>query len=375
MSDAGGRSYESLPWHDLRIGTAVGKAEVSLLANTHRLIVDGAIRGATVRDRLRLLGQSVADFYTGLTADDGEQLAAEWVEGLGDLAGRGWLEAGSWSVLFGESTGGWWPPGSRRLTRGVVNAVVRSPYVEELHRSERTTFLDNQLGTMTLLWAAVSVLEPIMSPNPATWGASEPVSPGHFSMASSLFPGGLAVIRALGSAGQSEPGVAAVVWPTDVSEVTALTWLREHAGVHTTSSQRLLGGPVSVRSAWTSPSDGELDTLADAPVLVLPNVTRLSRSPVHLAALIEWFAATGRTILTPNVMLTREAAHVRQPFVPSPVPNATGGHEASWVDVSGLSDAHAETLRLAVGGRTKALVGRNEPCPCGSGRKYKRCHG
>ncbi|MGH9267848.1 MAG: SEC-C metal-binding domain-containing protein, partial [Acidimicrobiales bacterium] len=20
-------------------------------------------------------------------------------------------------------------------------------------------------------------------------------------------------------------------------------------------------------------------------------------------------------------------------------------------------------------------VGRNEPCPCGSGRKYKRCHG
>ena len=27
---------------------------------------------------------------------------------------------------------------------------------------------------------------------------------------------------------------------------------------------------------------------------------------------------------------------------------------------------------VAVGGRTK--VGRNEPCPCGSGKKYKRCH-
>ena len=24
---------------------------------------------------------------------------------------------------------------------------------------------------------------------------------------------------------------------------------------------------------------------------------------------------------------------------------------------------------------TKALVGRNDPCPCGSGKKYKRCHG
>ncbi|MDD3942989.1 MAG: SEC-C metal-binding domain-containing protein, partial [Sphaerochaetaceae bacterium] len=25
--------------------------------------------------------------------------------------------------------------------------------------------------------------------------------------------------------------------------------------------------------------------------------------------------------------------------------------------------------------RTAAKVGRNEPCPCGSGKKYKHCHG
>ena len=25
--------------------------------------------------------------------------------------------------------------------------------------------------------------------------------------------------------------------------------------------------------------------------------------------------------------------------------------------------------------RTEAKVGRNEPCPCGSGKKYKQCHG
>jgi len=25
--------------------------------------------------------------------------------------------------------------------------------------------------------------------------------------------------------------------------------------------------------------------------------------------------------------------------------------------------------------RVTATVGRNEPCPCGSGKKYKRCHG
>ncbi|NIP13643.1 MAG: hypothetical protein GWM88_02415 [Pseudomonadales bacterium] len=25
--------------------------------------------------------------------------------------------------------------------------------------------------------------------------------------------------------------------------------------------------------------------------------------------------------------------------------------------------------------RSERKVGRNEPCPCGSGRKYKQCHG
>jgi preprotein translocase subunit SecA len=25
--------------------------------------------------------------------------------------------------------------------------------------------------------------------------------------------------------------------------------------------------------------------------------------------------------------------------------------------------------------RAAAKVGRNDPCPCGSGKKYKKCHG
>jgi preprotein translocase subunit SecA len=25
--------------------------------------------------------------------------------------------------------------------------------------------------------------------------------------------------------------------------------------------------------------------------------------------------------------------------------------------------------------KTDKVVGRNEPCPCGSGKKYKNCHG
>jgi hypothetical protein len=52
---------------------------------------------------------------------------------------------------------------------------------------------------------------------------------------------------------------------------------------------------------------------------------------------------------------------------------------AAWAALreSGVDLEH-EPLALEVGGyahhRPKAPVGRNEPCPCGSGRKYKTCH-
>jgi hypothetical protein len=35
--------------------------------------------------------------------------------------------------------------------------------------------------------------------------------------------------------------------------------------------------------------------------------------------------------------------------------------------VEGLGDPHGIT--------PKPAIGRNDPCPCGSGEKYKRCHG
>lgn len=41
--------------------------------------------------------------------------------------------------------------------------------------------------------------------------------------------------------------------------------------------------------------------------------------------------------------------------------------DGAWVYVDG--DIVQEPVRRA------ATTGRNEPCPCGSGKKYKRCHG
>ena len=46
-----------------------------------------------------------------------------------------------------------------------------------------------------------------------------------------------------------------------------------------------------------------------------------------------------------------------------------------------VPQAKPEPARAAVGlpgakgGKAVARVGANQPCPCGSGQKYKRCHG
>jgi uncharacterized protein len=34
-----------------------------------------------------------------------------------------------------------------------------------------------------------------------------------------------------------------------------------------------------------------------------------------------------------------------------------------------------DRLRVPTVRRSDPKVGRNDPCPCGSGRKYKHCHG
>ncbi|PYQ54990.1 MAG: hypothetical protein DMF78_03700 [Acidobacteria bacterium] len=39
-------------------------------------------------------------------------------------------------------------------------------------------------------------------------------------------------------------------------------------------------------------------------------------------------------------------------------------------EAHGGNDAEVQTVR-----REGKKVGRNDPCPCGSGRKYKKCHG
>jgi len=52
--------------------------------------------------------------------------------------------------------------------------------------------------------------------------------------------------------------------------------------------------------------------------------------------------------------------------VPTGIAAAAGGSAAG-----GAARAQAKTAPIEVGEK----VGRNDPCPCGSGKKYKHCHG
>ena len=49
---------------------------------------------------------------------------------------------------------------------------------------------------------------------------------------------------------------------------------------------------------------------------------------------------------------------------------ASAMQEAGDADAESLSDEQAQPFV-----RDGRKVGRNEPCPCGSGKKFKQCHG
>ncbi len=46
-------------------------------------------------------------------------------------------------------------------------------------------------------------------------------------------------------------------------------------------------------------------------------------------------------------------------------------HHADYDDALGASAEAAKPQPL----HSSPKVGRNDPCPCGSGKKYKQCHG
>jgi preprotein translocase subunit SecA len=72
-------------------------------------------------------------------------------------------------------------------------------------------------------------------------------------------------------------------------------------------------------------------------------------------------------------------AHAKSAAGPTPaVPAGLGPRRAQRLEYSAPSvdgGTYVETSRGTAAGDEYSRVGRNDPCPCGSGRKFKRCHG
>ncbi len=64
--------------------------------------------------------------------------------------------------------------------------------------------------------------------------------------------------------------------------------------------------------------------------------------------------------------------HAAPPDLAAPVPAAVGPAAAAG---EGIAADEADATPAAPFVRGERKVGRNEPCPCGSGRKFKHCHG
>jgi len=85
-----------------------------------------------------------------------------------------------------------------------------------------------------------------------------------------------------------------------------------------------------------------------------------------------------RTLMTVQIRSAEElrAAEEREALQNVQYQHAAAPDEAAVAEVAetaALPDDQGEALQPFVRGGQK--VGRNDPCPCGSGKKYKQCHG
>ena len=77
--------------------------------------------------------------------------------------------------------------------------------------------------------------------------------------------------------------------------------------------------------------------------------------------------------LQPVAREEAEAAEARERRAPVAMPSRRSAANVNYsygAAASGGQDAKVETIQ-----RHAPKVGRNDPCPCGSGKKYKKCHG
>ena len=100
----------------------------------------------------------------------------------------------------------------------------------------------------------------------------------------------------------------------------------------------------------------------------------------------EAFAMFEQLMANIRNMLARSIYHVELMRQPPPAPTVAGangaagngdgdGDAAPAAGQAGPRNLRTNREPVAVAATGKQKVGRNDPCPCGSGKKYKKCHG
>jgi len=88
----------------------------------------------------------------------------------------------------------------------------------------------------------------------------------------------------------------------------------------------------------------------------------------------EAFALFERMLVAIREEVTRMLSHAQFEMAPPPLPRTPPEFLTTHIDpFTGENDSLAADPDLLA--ETGAAVGRNQPCPCGSGKKYKHCHG
>ena len=78
-----------------------------------------------------------------------------------------------------------------------------------------------------------------------------------------------------------------------------------------------------------------------------------------------------KLLMTVQIRSEAELQKVEEP----PAPKNVQYHHADYDEALGDANADAEAAAGQTFVRQGQKVGRNDPCPCGSGKKYKHCHG
>lgn len=226
------------------------------------------------------------------------------------------------------------------FVRALVTVGIRNSALEDLHNAQ-DVIAENDWRPLTIEaahhfadWAFdLGVGAAVPAPDDDPFGGlreRHPVSWAAFSVYDRPPAGGTRDY----AAPQSEP------WPALIAEFEAQVTEKNENVVHA-MEERI---DRRLAEAVNRLCQGEIDAL------LFPSFKHISRNPRRLFRITETVLTNGGTIVTSNSMVTPDRVRWRDELVYYNV------YPDSWWD-------------------EHRGVGRNEPCPCGSGLKFKRCHG